>query len=535
MVFVNTGEFIEEGTEIVNNVFSRTAGIVELVYKDDIVKEIIIKPGKIYDYKGKIDKKEKKRGFLRPGENINNQLTTDKLVYWEYIELESQAYILIRSVQVYSVTEKLFALYKEINKNSSASLDLYSVIKTKFQDGERIKSIEGIELLTVELIPRIDNNDKALVNQIRFDQDLDSSFLYLTLSSSESLSIDAINNTIDSQGNTTTTEILIEDNEFVQSNTVIAQTKILAKENGFIQSIPKKFVEDRRIILIADTDIKQIELVGNNTNYKEGEWIRVGDFINDKIKSPYSGQVINLDKNIISLRIGHPYLISKNSILYVNEFNLVQKGETLAVLIFRRSKTGDIIQGLPRIEEILEARKKRESSLFPHELLTEYFNFYSTKGLNLYDAARLSLQDIQQILLNEIQLVYQSQGVDIADKHIEVIVRQMTKKVQIENGGDSKYLPNEIVDLYTIENINRTLELQGKRLANYFPVLMGITKASLNTESFISAASFQETTKVLAEAAIAGKLDWLKGLKENVIIGRLIPAGTGLDLDSNFN
>nr|YP_009297230.1 RNA polymerase beta'' subunit [Porphyridium sordidum]AOM66573.1 RNA polymerase beta'' subunit [Porphyridium sordidum] len=531
MVFVNTGEFIDEGTEIVNNVFCRTAGIVELVFKDDIVKEIIIKPGRIYDYKGKIDKAEKRRGFLRPGENINNQLTTDKLVYWEYIELENQAYILIRSVQVYSVTEKLFTLSKELKKNSSASLDLYSIIKTKFQDGERIKAIEGVELLTVELLARIDYNDKALINKITFKEDTEKAFKYIALSSSESLSIDTLNNGIDSQGNNTSTKVLIENNHFVEENTVIAQTEILAKENGYIQNIPKKFTEDRRIILIADTDIKTIHLDGILKSYKKGSWIRVGDFITNTMQSSYSGQIINIDNDNLYLRLGHPYLISKNSILYVNEFNLVQKGETLAVLIFRKSKTGDIIQGLPRIEEILEARRKRDTTLLPHELLTEYFNFYSTKGLNIYDAARLSLQDIQQILLNEIQLVYQSQGVDIADKHIEVIVRQMTKKVQIENGGDSKYLPNEIVDLYTIENINRTLELQGKKLANYFPILMGITKASLNTESFISAASFQETTKVLAEAAIAGKLDWLKGLKENVIIGRLIPAGTGLDLD----
>lgn len=157
------------------------------------------------------------------------------------------------------------------------------------------------------------------------------------------------------------------------------------------------------------------------------------------------------------------------------------------------------------------------------------------EGLNLYDAARLSLQQIQQILVNEIQVVYQSQNVDIADKHIEVIVRQMTNKVRIENGGDSNYLPGELVDLYKIESINRTLELKNKRLASYYPVLMGITKASLNTDSFISAASFQETTKVLTEAAIAGKLDWLKGLKENVIIGRLIPAGTGFNLDTEKN
>lgn len=159
--------------------------------------------------------------------------------------------------------------------------------------------------------------------------------------------------------------------------------------------------------------------------------------------------------------------------------------------------------------------------------LENQFCFYINSGLNLYDATRISLREVQLSLVKEVQLVYQSQGVDIADKHIEVIVRQMTSKVKIDNGGDSGYLPGEIIELQKIQNMNQALVIMKQRPALYYPILLGITKASLNTESFISAASFQETTKVLTEAAISSKLDWLRGLKENVIIGRLIPAGTG--------
>jgi DNA-directed RNA polymerase subunit beta' len=139
------------------------------------------------------------------------------------------------------------------------------------------------------------------------------------------------------------------------------------------------------------------------------------------------------------------------------------------------------------------------------------------------------LYQAQAFLVNEVQSVYQSQGIDIADKHIEVIVRQMTSKVRIEDGGDSTYLPGELVELREVHNFNETMSITGKAPADYTPVLLGITKASLNTDSFISAASFQETTRVLTEAAIEGKSDWLRGLKENVIIGRLIPAGTGFN------
>jgi DNA-directed RNA polymerase subunit beta' len=126
--------------------------------------------------------------------------------------------------------------------------------------------------------------------------------------------------------------------------------------------------------------------------------------------------------------------------------------------------------------------------------------------------------------------VYQSQGIDISDKHIEVIVRQMTSKVRVDDGGDTIILPGELMELRQIEQVNEAMSITGGAPAQYTPVLLGITKASLNTDSFISAASFQETTRVLTEAAIEGKSDWLRGLKENVIIGRLIPAGTGFNI-----
>ncbi|MEK1933927.1 MAG: DNA-directed RNA polymerase subunit beta', partial [Pararhizobium sp.] len=130
-------------------------------------------------------------------------------------------------------------------------------------------------------------------------------------------------------------------------------------------------------------------------------------------------------------------------------------------------------------------------------------------------------------LVNEIQEVYRLQGVVINDKHIEVIVRQMLQKVEVTDAGDSTYIVGDSVDRIELEDVNDQLIEQGKKPAYGDPVLLGITKASLQTPSFISAASFQETTKVLTEAAIAGKTDGLQGLKENVIVGRLIPAGTG--------
>ena len=174
---------------------------------------------------------------------------------------------------------------------------------------------------------------------------------------------------------------------------------------------------------------------------------------------------------------------------------------------------------------VLEAGDElTEGSVNPHDIL-------KIKGVRA----------VQDYMLREVQRVYRLQGVEINDKHIEVIVRQMLQKIRIENNGDSDFLPGILVDTLELDDVNEKLTEEGKQPAEGTQVLLGITKASLATNSFLSAASFQETTKVLTEAAIKGKIDPLIGMKENVIIGKLIPAGTGMKcyrdikLDSDLN
>jgi len=152
-----------------------------------------------------------------------------------------------------------------------------------------------------------------------------------------------------------------------------------------------------------------------------------------------------------------------------------------------------------------------EGSLYPHELL-------AIRGRT----------ETEQYLVKEVQEVYKSQGVDINDKHIELIVRQMLKKVRVDQKGDTDYLPGQFVDRFEFAKVNERIKKDKKETAQFEDIILGITKASLNTDSFLSAASFQETTKVLTDAALEGKIDRLNGLKENVIIGKLIPAATGL-------
>jgi DNA-directed RNA polymerase subunit beta' len=265
------------------------------------------------------------------------------------------------------------------------------------------------------------------------------------------------------------------------------------------------------------------------------------------------------------------YLMPTHAHLMARDGEEVHAGDVLAKIPRATTKTKDITGGLPRVVELFEARKPRETAIIAE--INGYVKYGEvSKGtrkvfvisddgeqreyalprgvhINVQESERVRAGDplmdgprnphdilhvlgeneLQKYLVNEIQEVYRLQGVNINDKHLEVIVRQMMRWVKIEDIGDTEFLPEEVVDRFKFrEENNRVLEAGG-RPASGKPMLLGITKASLSTDSFISAASFQETTRVLTEAAINGKVDYLRGLKENVIMGRLIPAGTGMD------
>ncbi|MAU62484.1 DNA-directed RNA polymerase subunit beta' [Parvibaculum sp.] len=265
------------------------------------------------------------------------------------------------------------------------------------------------------------------------------------------------------------------------------------------------------------------------------------------------------------------YLLSVDAILSVENGATVHAGDVLARIPTEGAKTRDITGGLPRVAELFEARRpkdhaiiaeatgrvefgrdyknKRRIIVHPLDESLEPIEYLIPKGKHItvqegdviekgefildghpapHDILAISgVEELAAYLVNEVQDVYRLQGVSINDKHIEVIVRNMLQKVEITNPGDSITLPGEQMDRSEFDEMNAKLEAQGKAPATASPVLLGITKASLQTRSFISAASFQETTRVLTEAAVSGKVDQLIGLKENVIVGRLIPAGTG--------
>ena len=328
--------------------------------------------------------------------------------------------------------------------------------------------------------------------------------------------------------------------------------------------------------IVAFEDL--VEGVSVNEQYDEGTGITnrvIVDWRTSPRGSNLKPSVVITDKkgNPIKLPRGGEarYLLPVNAILSVEPGAKVKGGDVLARIPTEGAKTRDITGGLPRVAELFEARRpkdhaiiaevsgtvkfgrdyknKRRISIIPDDENLEPVEYLVPKGRHLqvqegdhiekgeyildghpapHDILAIKgIEELAAYLVNEIQDVYRLQGVTINDKHIEVIVRQMLQKVEIEDPGDTGYLKGEQLDRDEFEARNREVEKAGKRPATANPVLLGITKASLQTKSFISAASFQETTRVLTEAAVQGKIDTLEGLKENVIVGRLIPAGTG--------
>ncbi len=279
------------------------------------------------------------------------------------------------------------------------------------------------------------------------------------------------------------------------------------------------------------------------------------------------------DKKIAKLARGGDarYMLPVDAVISVSPGSKIKAGDVLVRIPLESAKTRDITGGLPRVAELFEARRPKEAAIIaeiagtiqfgrdyknkrkliitPDDETLEASEYLIPKGkhIHLQDGDHVEkgdyivdgspaphdilaikgVEELAAFLVNEIQEVYRLQGVSINDKHIEVIVRQMLQKIEITDSGDSDYIVGEQIDEVDVELVNEQLADQGKKPAVGVPVLLGITKASLQTRSFISAASFQETTRVLTDAAVNGKIDTLEGLKENVIVGRLIPAGTG--------
>jgi DNA-directed RNA polymerase subunit beta' len=583
LLLVEDGQYVEAGTEVVKDIFCQSSGIVEVIQKNDILREIVIKPGHLYmdldpDYLATVEDGT----IIPPGTTITDGSVTEDEFLAEFVDTNEGVGLLLRPMKQYEIFNTTQSPSQESLNSAGGAINLRPVLRTFFKDGERVKSVEGVQLVTTQLVLETVEGLSADIELIPHEIEEDGFRLQIVVLESVMLRREMESESI------IITRVLVTDGQEISPGEVVGTTEILCLENGTIQGIREGVEAIRRILVVREDDNVDIEFDADiKLQKKVGNYVTQSDYLDvDKtISFPESGIITNIEKGKLTLRYARPYRVSPGAILHIDQGDLVQRGDNLVLLVFERAKTGDIVQGLPRIEELLEARKPKEPALLsrrpgtcqveyredeaidvkiieddgtiseyplnqnqniivndnqrvevgepltdglpsPHEMLEVFYGYYQ-EHMGMYDAALAALQKAQLFLVNQVQGVYQSQGIDISDKHIEVIVRQMTSKVRVDDGGDTIRLPGELVELREIAKDNETVSITGGAPIQYTPMLMGITKSSLNTDSFISAASFQETTRVLTEAAIEGKTDWLRGLKENVIIGRLIPAGTG--------
>ena len=519
--------------------------------------------------------------FAEPGEVLFSNIVIQKLSYLEFKTVHGLDYLFIRPVIKYEVLKEkgFFLEYRFFPNISNQSIALRTRKRVFYKDGTKVKSSDSLDLVQTSLVLDVINVRTNITSKIEYVK-MPNKDYKLKLNLYERIKINDLNLTHLNKSNKIFLKKTIQNNQYVAVKSILATMKLLVNTSGIVLTIKNK--SNIEMLVLKEHLIKTcvFNSIKETLYVQEGSLVRIGTYLTSKTRSPVAGQVYKIEHDKIFIRLGRPYLISKRTVLRADSGSIVEKSDILATLVYKTLKTVDIVQGLPKVEELLEARKLKnkcflapsnghvylknkkieivqspndkvsinvgssikvnfrngqyvqcsepltDGSISPHEKLEILFNYYRIK-YHLYEACKKSFKLMQLFLVSEVQRTYLSQGVQIADKHIEIIVKQMTSKVLVSDGGETTLLPGTIIALNKAELLTKSSIPTTKEPLMYKPVLLGLTKASLNSESFISAASFQETTRVLTEAAIEGKRDWLNGLKENVIIGRLIPAGTG--------
>ena len=581
---VDNGTFVTAGTEVVKDVYCHIDGIVEFKEFNDVIHEVTIRPGEVHTLSSVSELKVEEGAVVEAGtviakgikaketsivtimemdfddldiDDLDEEIDTSSLEE-ESIE-DKPIQILVRPVQ------PMFIEQKDVSIGFNTTDELINIVpvtQLQYKDGARVRNLDGATLTRTSLVLQMQGYLSHLKGLVELDEKGELKIVVL-----ETLIVRRELEGNSKMNDSLQTELLVENGQVIDPKTPIAKTEVLALNDG-VASIKGDLGESRRLLLNS-SNFETVIDTKSKPSVKKGDFIKLDTVLAESGETAtVSGKIIDVTSKSVTIRNGRPYLISPGTMLQVEEGALVLRGDMLATLVFEREKTGDIVQGLPRVEELLEARKPKDCAILaetdgvaeieieddvPRLFLVSDSGSRTeikfaidasivvqnkqkikkgqplTSGpLNPHDVIRLcGPEEAQQYLVDEVQRVYRSQGVEIADKHIEIIVRQMTKKVRVVDSGDTNLLPGELVEVQTFENENKAVREHDGQEATCEYMLLGITKASLNTESFISAASFQETTRILTEAAVEGKKDLLRGLKENVIIGRLIPAGTG--------
>lgn len=581
---VDNGTFVTAGTEVVKDVYCHIDGIVEFKEFNEVIHEVTIRPGEVHTLSNVSELKVEEGSVVEAGTTIAKGIKAKETSIVTIMEMDfddldiddldeeidttslEEESLEDKPIQILvSPVQPMFIEPKDVTIGFNTTDELINIVpvtQLQYKDGARVRNLDGATLTRTSLVLQMQGYLSHLKGLVELDEKGELKIVVL-----ETLIVRRELEGNSKMNSSLQTELLVENGQVIEPKTPIAKTEVLALNDG-VASIKGDVTESRRLLLNCANFETVIDTKSKPT-VKKGDFIKLDTVLAESGEAAtVSGKIVDVSAKSVTIRNGRPYLISPGTMLQVEEGSLVLRGDMLATLVFEREKTGDIVQGLPRVEELLEARKPKDCAILAEtdgvaeiEIEDDVPRlFLATEGgsrteikfaidasivvqnkqkikkgqpltsgpLNPHDVIRLcGPEEAQQYLVDEVQRVYRSQGVEIADKHIEIIVRQMTKKVRVVDSGDTNLLPGELVEVQTFENENKAVREHDGQEATCEYMLLGITKASLNTESFISAASFQETTRILTEAAVDGKKDLLRGLKENVIIGRLIPAGTG--------
>ncbi|MEB3299115.1 MAG: DNA-directed RNA polymerase subunit beta'' [Candidatus Sericytochromatia bacterium] len=602
---IRNGAEVAAGTEVVRDIEVKTNGVLHIFEDNNIIKEVYVFPGDRYEVPLGVELEVEDGQMVPAGTALAEGVVARQGGVVRLIPLSDGDEPLGTVIVVRKTVERVVrAAQKGIPfVASSEDISLQYVTRLQVKDGERVKV--GTALAKTEVALRLTGTLARLTGRFEMEEQApveeggEPQPNGFRISILEPLTLRRDLPSMPHRAGHVDLEVvtylMAEDGVRIDPGTVVVRSEIRSHAAGMVEEprVPADGLGPvSRLALVTSEQEVLHEVPRGTSAVVDGEFVREGHDLGGGVLAKAAGRV-RLDGDRVVVRKARPYLISAGTQLIASDGDMVMMGEPLAMLIYNRQKTGDIIQGLPRVEELLEARKPKDNALLaPHAGVIdldkdpedaaevriiadrplvegepmEEVPQPKTRGkdksaqgittLKVPASVRLivsrgervergqpltdgpvspkdvlaatgSVEVTQRFLVEEVQMVYRSQGVEIADKHLEVIVRQMTRKVKVDETQASKLLPGEMIDSLEAERINQELLSEGKPAAKVSPELLGITKASLNTDSFVSAASFQETTRVLTEAAIAGKKDFLHGLKENVVIGRLIPAGTG--------
>ncbi|MFM9102911.1 MAG: DNA-directed RNA polymerase subunit beta'', partial [Cyanobium sp.] len=366
LLMIEDGQWIEAGTEVVKDIFSQTAGIVTVTQKNDILREIIVRSGTrhlISDTKV-LSRYRGEGRMVNPGEEIAPGIKAEVMQFVEAVDSPDGSVLLVRPVEEYSIPDEAhLPELSAVKQSGGPSLGLRATQRLSYKDGELIKSVEGVELLKTQLILETFDTTPQMTVDVESVPDKRAKTLdrlHLVILETLLVRRDTLS---DASHGSTHTELQVEDGISVKRGDVVATTQILCKEDGVVQlpeTLPGEPV--RRLLVERSGDTRTINLDAP-AQVAVGDRVVDGDLLASGVSAPCCGQVEAIEAKTVTIRLGRPYMVSPDSVLHVRDGELVQRGDGLALLVFERQKTGDIVQGLPRIEELLEARRPRESAV----------------------------------------------------------------------------------------------------------------------------------------------------------------------------